>query len=422
VSSSSGIENLFSLQLTFIIEAQATYDKAVQAGKLASLLVQHTADGNVHFSRSAHSKDHHELTDNYFTVFQTSIGNIPAGKKVEIRLTYVSELNGDVEADQMRFVLPTTIAPRYTSAGAPNIPTSNNFGFNNASPFSIAPTGPKIAIAVSCEMAFPITSVKSPSHLVEVSIGLSADAAASSAGSQSTFDPTKCSVSLLTESHLEKDFVLLVRAQNSDHPRCLAERHSADDATTALMISVAPRFSLNEISRSQLVFLIDRSGSMQGPQIEHAKRGLEVFLRSIPMGDHMFQIVSFGSSHSSLFPTCQDYNESSFNAAQRHVESMSANMGGTEIRAALAGVFEKRLETCPTAVFVLTDGEVNDSEQTIELVRQITQKSAKTPGFVRVFGLGVGNNVSHHLVEGIARAGNGFAQFVLENEEIEVSH
>lgn len=40
---------------------------------------------------------------------------------------------------------------------------------------------------------------------------------------------------------------------------------------------------------------------------------------------------------------------------------MSADYGGTEIRSALDCVFKYRNKYCPTAVFVLTDGEVSDN-------------------------------------------------------------
>ncbi len=38
---------------------------------------------------------------------------------------------------------------------------------------------------------------------------------------------------------------------------------------------------------------------------------------------------------------------------------MSADYAGTEIRSALHNVFTSRIRTSPTAVFVLTDGEVS---------------------------------------------------------------
>lgn len=42
-----------------------------------------------------------------------------------------------------------------------------------------------------------------------------------------------------------------------------------------------------------------------------------------------------------------------------HVDSMEANYGGTEIRQALQHVLNSRTTSMPTAVFVLTDGEVS---------------------------------------------------------------
>jgi hypothetical protein len=40
-------------------------------------------------------------------------------------------------------------------------------------------------------------------------------------------------------------------------------------------------------------------------------------------------------------------------------------------------------------------------------------------GDVRVFPLGIGGGVSSSLIEGVARAGNGFAQMVANNEKMD---
>ena len=47
-------------------------------------------------------------------VFQASVGNLPPGKDVLIKLTYVTELPA---ADTgLRFSIPTTVSPRYAPA------------------------------------------------------------------------------------------------------------------------------------------------------------------------------------------------------------------------------------------------------------------------------------------------------------------
>ena len=43
----------------------------------------------------------------------------------------------------------------------------------------------------------------------------------------------------------------------------------------------------------------------------------------------------------------------------QHIDTMSANYGGTEMRSALQQAFSLRKSNIPTSVFVLTDGEVS---------------------------------------------------------------
>ena len=62
---------------------------------------------------------------------------------------------------------------------------------------------------------------------------------------------------------------------------------------------------------------------------------------------------------------------------------------------------------------MLTDGEVSNTDEVINLVRSNSNTS-------RVFSLGIGESVSHHLVEGIARAGKGTAQFVKGGPDMSV--
>ena len=51
-------------------------------------------------------------------------------------------------------------------------------------------------------------------------------------------------------------------------------------------------------------------------------------------------------------------------------------------------------------MFVLTDGEVANTKEILDLVRKHCSGST-----TRVFSLGVGDSVSQHLVSGMARSG-----------------
>ena len=47
-------------------------------------------------------------------MFQASVGNLPPGKEVLLKLTYVTELT--VAGGGLRFSIPTTVSPRYAPA------------------------------------------------------------------------------------------------------------------------------------------------------------------------------------------------------------------------------------------------------------------------------------------------------------------
>src|SRR5438876_11904725 len=99
--------------------------------------------------------------------------------------------------------------------------------------------------------------------------------------------------------------------------------------------------------------LINRSGSMQGETIKKAGQALELFLRSLPE-DCYFNVVSFGSSHDSLFPKSREYSEETLDKAINLAKKLDANYGGTEIYAPIEWVFDNQLKDMTTTLFLLT--------------------------------------------------------------------
>ncbi|CAG8449792.1 8343_t:CDS:2 [Cetraspora pellucida] len=148
---------------------------------------------------------------------------------------------------------------------------------------------------------------------------------------------------------------------------------------------------------------------MVGAPIKKAAQALELFLRSLPE-DSFFNVVSFGSSYDSLFPKSQPNSQSAISAALSFAQNMAANYYGTEIYQCLKWVFENKRNDMPTSVFLLTDGSVWNVDQITELVRSKVEESDD----LRLFSLGIGSQVSHNLVETVARAGKGYAQFVTD--------
>jgi len=63
-------------------------------------------------------------------------------------------------------------------------------------------------------------------------------------------------------------------------------------------------------------------------------------------------------------------------------------------------------------VFVLTDGEAWDLDNVIATVSQAATQAQKEDSLLRTFVLGVGDDVSTSMCDGIARAGKGVAVYV----------
>ncbi|EJT79977.1 hypothetical protein GGTG_05059 [Gaeumannomyces tritici R3-111a-1] len=332
-------------------------------------------------------------------VFTTTIGNVPAGAEIRVEITYLGELKHDAEADGMRFTIPTTIAPRYGSMSHDTQPLPFSAGWSRAGGIDIT-----VDVEIPAVGSNHIKTIKSPSHPISVEMkafgatGMSAATAELSIGAL----------------ELDKDFVVIVVLAKPDAPVVVLEQHPSIAHQRALMATFVPRFNLPQI-RPEIVFVCDRSGSMgMGKRIPNLIAALHVFLRSLPVGPK-FNIVSFGSSHSFLFERSRSYSQSSLDEASRHVDTFDSGYGGTELLAPIDDVFKRRYADMELEIFVLTDGEVWNQSKLFDMVNS---NIAKCQGAARLFTLGIGNDVSTALVEGLARAGRGFAQIVGDEEKL----
>ena len=347
-------------------KAFEAYDEAMSAGHGAYLLDEERAD-----------------------VFTASVGNLPPGKEAILRLTTVAEL--PLEGDAIRFTLPTTIAPRYA-------PVTDRTGVGETEaervspPYALqVPYG--LTLEVDIRTSVPVRTVESPTHPVSV-----------------TLENGRASVRLSErEAALDRDVVLKIALAETHEPRALVEK--TPDGKAYALVSFRPKLDA-ALAPAEVVFVVDRSGSMQGASIEEAKNALQLALRSLRPGCY-FNIVGFGSKYESLFPKSRVYDDASLAEATKHVEELDADMGGTEVLPALEHVLQAEpLKGLPRQLFVLTDGEVSNTDDVIALGR-------KHSGHARIFTFGIGAGASHHLVKGLARAGEGEAEFIAPGERIE---
>ncbi|MBK6900094.1 MAG: VWA domain-containing protein [bacterium] len=98
------------------------------------------------------------------------------------------------------------------------------------------------------------------------------------------------------------------------------------------LLNFRPEMPVSESVAREVVFLLDRSGSMSGESIEQARKALLLCLRSLRSGDS-FNVVSFGSHFESLFPRPVAYDQATLDRATAAIQAMTADLGGTEILA-----------------------------------------------------------------------------------------
>ncbi|GKT41196.1 WAS/WASL-interacting protein family member 1 [Colletotrichum spaethianum] len=359
--------------------ARKTYDVAVAKGQTAGLLEQMP-----------------DASD----VFSTTIGNAPASAQITVKIEYLGELKHDAEVDGIRFTIPTSIAPRYGSYPGTLLSKPTNVS-----------TQEGISIVVDAEVPSGsiIKSIQSPSHPIAVSVGSTSTMKADATPSLQLASAT---LSLGT-AELNNDFVIQVIATNTSNPVAVLETHPTIPHQQALMATLVPKFKM-ATTKPEVVFICDRSGSMQGSKVIDLKSALKVFLKSLPVGA-MFNICSFGSGHSFLFDKSMTYDQNTLETAMKHVDTFDANYGGTQIHAPIEETFKRRHTDLDLEVFLLTDGEVWGEENLFAMVNKHIQESK---GAIRLFTLGVGRDVSHSLIEGLARAGNGFSQAVSDSEKM----
>ena len=325
-------------------------------------------------------------------IFKMNLGNLPGGASAEVELSLLEEL--EISDRYLRYFLPITMKPRYSPIAS------------SAEPHQSV----RCSLSLSMRAGYTggLVGVSSPSHPIACEVVEGGDV----------------QVQLCDDtSHLDKDLIVLIEPCSPDVPSLVwgSPRSGSLESETrslgnspAFMVNFIPCFNTSaESCSSEVVFIVDRSGSMSGQPIDSAKATLSLLLRSLQPGCY-FNIIGFGSNFTKLYSGGSiAYNQKSLEAASRHVSSISADMGGTEILSPLQSVFtEKPITGVSKQIVVLTDGSVSNTAEVINLVRSWRNR-------VRVFSIGIGYGASTQLIRGVAQAGGGRAVFVSENERMQ---
>jgi len=199
-------------------------------------------------------------------------------------------------------------------------------------------------------------------------------------------------------------------------------RDAGNPGYFAMLLSPPRDLDKAKMPRRCVQFVVDTSGSMAGDKIEQAKAALRTFLRSLRSED-VFQVVTFASAVQTFFDTPQRATAENLDAAQKRIDQLQA-MGGTNISGALQQALEAAMPPAdsdgpwlPQIVF-LTDGQptmgITDPRQILELTQKADRRA------MRVFALGVGDEIDVRLIDDLVVQHRGARDFVRNKEKIEV--
>jgi Ca-activated chloride channel family protein len=162
---------------------------------------------------------------------------------------------------------------------------------------------------------------------------------------------------------------------------------------------------------SNLVFLIDVSGSMNAPnRLPLVKKGLEMLVEKLTENDRVAIVVYAGNAGLVLPSTCCHQKQKVLEALER-LEAGGSTNGGEGIQLAYRTAVENFIKGGTNRVILCTDGDFNVGVTSEGDLIKLIQDKAKSGVFLTILGFGMGN-LKDATMEKLADKGNGHYAYI----------
>ena len=350
-------------------EALQAYQKAKEAGKSASLLVQQRPN-----------------------VFQMNVANILPGDEIKTELAYTELISSNDGVYE--FIYPTVVGPRYSNQSAETAPSSSGWVANPYLHQGELPAD-ELEISVQLNSAMPIREMICSSHQTDVQY----------------LDPSTAKVSLARSEKFSanRDFILQYRLAGDQIETGLLLYRGEEENFFLLMLQPPKRIKKEDILQREYIFIVDVSGSMHGFPLEVSQKLLKNLIGSLSPVD-VFNVILFAGGSKLLAPQSISATDENIRQAINLIDSQGGG-GGTELLPALKRAFDLPGGKGISRTFVIaTDGYVTVEAETFDFIR-------KHLGESNFFTFGIGTSVNRYLIEGMARTGAGEPFIVIGPEE-----
>ncbi|MDA1312579.1 MAG: VIT and VWA domain-containing protein [Acidobacteria bacterium] len=354
-------------------EARKIYEDARNQGHVAALLDQERPN-----------------------IFTQAIANILPGEKIKIVISYVEHLTYDEGAYE--FVFPMVVGPRYIPGNATGkqaggwapdtdqVPDASRITPPVTRPGTRA--GHDISVEVSVDAGVPIDGFISKTH--EILLERPSKSRAIARLKQKAVLPNK-------------DFILRYETASARIEDAILSYQADKSGFFTMILQPPERFTIEDVTPKELVFVIDTSGSMSGFPIEKAKETMKLAIDGLYPRD-TFNLITFAGQTKVLFPKPVPATHENIRAAQEFLASRSGG-GGTEMMTAIRTALDPSdSQEHVRIVSFMTDGYVGNDMAILDEIQ-------KHPN-ARIFSFGIGSSVNRFLLEKMATFGRGEAEFV----------
>jgi Ca-activated chloride channel family protein len=343
-------------------EAKAAYENAVREGQHAALLEQERPN-----------------------VFTFSVGNIDPGTDIQVRLHYFEEAQFDAGTYEM--VVPTTVGPRYNPA---SVTDANRI----STPYAKR-TGATIGISVRLDPGMDIEKIESPWHETDIA--------------KSNNQSADIKLKNLAEIP-NRDFVLRWRIAATACKTSFFAYKPTPSQPGYLSVFLEPRHDApdGEIMPRELFFLLDTSGSMQGTPLQTVKAAIRKAIDSLYAND-TFQIIDFADTASTFSPRPLAATAENRKRGLAYLENLRAAGGTNQLAGIHAALTSPGDAGRVRYVVFMTDGYIGNE-------REVAALAKRELGSAHIYSFGIGSSVNRYLLDEVAIAGRGKAEYLGPNE------
>ncbi|RKZ10086.1 hypothetical protein DRQ32_07550 [bacterium] len=357
-------------------EARQIYERARQAGHVASLLEQERPN-----------------------IFRQRVANIEPGHKIQVEIHYFNAL--PYRDGEFELAFPLVVGPRFNPPGSSDPIGAVPRGVQPAGtavPY-LAPgerSGHDVNITVELDAGLPIDGVQSLNHAASIQrAGKSA-----------------ARIQLARHDRIpNKDFVLRYRVAGEAVKSGVLVHRDGDDGYFSMML--VPPASLEGMRRApvEFVFVLDCSGSMNGWPLQKSRAAMRRALRQLQPGDS-FQIIRFSENASALGAVPVEATAANIERGIEYVDALRGGGGTMMIEGIKAALdFPHDPERMRIVTF-MTDGYIgNEAEIFGEVARRLNG--------AKIFSFGVGQSVNRHLIEGLAQMGQGAVAYIGLDDDLD---